>query len=322
LRIAAETYPLEAPLHGWRALMSRHAAEYASPPDIAGHVEVCRRSADRALELDPDCEPARVALISILPLFRNWREAHEGLSGYLSSHPDAAIAMHDLAMVEMATGFPGRAKEICDQLRRRHPLTATLAYKAIYQNWSVGHPDLERIAEHAIALWPTHPAVWTARFWTLALEGRLSAAAAMLDQPSTAALWPPALTSFLRSTLMAKSSDHQNAREGAVAAALHFGLKGPVEANTALFALSLFGASEEALELCEAYYLGTGPAVPYGPQDSAAAINDQFRRVTQILFTPAGAPFRKHPRFAMLADRIGLSAYWNWIGRTPDYQVS
>jgi hypothetical protein len=48
-------------------------------------------------------------------------------------------------------------------------------------------------------------------------------------------------------------------------------------------------------------------------------VNDQYRRVTQILFTPVGAAFRTHPRFTDLAERMGLVAYWEWLGRSPDF---
>jgi hypothetical protein len=167
-------------------------------------------------------------------------------------------------MVEMATGFPGCAKAICDELRQRHPLTATLAYKSIYQHWSVGDPDVDRVADQAIALWPTHPAVWTACFWTRAHGGRLEAAAGMLDQPSTVSLWPAPLLAFLRLVLATRGSGQGSMRNDAIAASLELGRRGPVEANSALFALSLLGAVEEALDLCHAYYLGTAERSPIG----------------------------------------------------------
>ena len=36
------------------------------------------------------------------------------------------------------------------------------------------------------------------------------------------------------------------------------------------------------------------------------SVNDQHRRVTQVLFTPAGAGMRSDPRFMEFCERIGL----------------
>ena len=49
------------------------------------------------------------------------------------------------------------------------------------------------------------------------------------------------------------------------------------------------------------------------------SINDQHRRVTQILFTPAFADARADSGFDRLCDRIGLSEYWDATGAPPDF---
>jgi len=41
--------------------------------------------------------------------------------------------------------------------------------------------------------------------------------------------------------------------------------------------------------------------------------------LTQVLFTPVFAAMREDPRFQELCSSIGLTAFWDQSGITPDY---
>jgi len=48
------------------------------------------------------------------------------------------------------------------------------------------------------------------------------------------------------------------------------------------------------------------------------SLNEQHRRLTQVLFMPVFARMRADSRFVKLCSHIGLTDYWNESGLTPD----
>jgi hypothetical protein len=106
----------------------------------------------------------------------------------------------------------------------------------------------------------------------------------------------------------------------AAATARDAAASGPARAIAALFALGLLDRVDDSFAVAGAYYLrqGAGP-VPLHSTKGELATNDLHRRVTQILFTPACAEMRQHPRFARLCDRSGLTSYWEQTGLAPDF---
>jgi hypothetical protein len=319
LRRAAASEPRNARVWGMLALLCRHAAEYAEPPAASPFLAECEQSADRALSLAPGQEEARAALATVAPLFGRWLEAREQLTAILDGGA-SFVAAHELAIVEMATGRARAAKSIVDGLLQRDPLAACLHYKSIYQTWSVGDlTAMDHVADRASQLWPLHPAVWTARFWTLAFTGRVHAALRMLNEGTRPHLPPPAL-GLLRTLARAGAEDDPAGRDAAVEACRRAARTGPTLAVTSLFGLGLLGRVDQQLEVAKAYFLREGPApVPVSHARDEPSINDQHRRVTQILFTPACAGLRAHPEFSALCDRVGLAAYWRAARLTPDF---
>jgi DNA-binding winged helix-turn-helix (wHTH) protein len=318
---ATAEHPDSADAWGMLALLCRQAAEYAAPSDVAAFVGECETAARRALALNDKQGEALVALASVAPLYGRWRAARGALTGILEHIPDHMIALHDLAIVEMATGRVRAAKAIMDGLRARDPLAACLCYKSIYQHWSVNDlVGLDDIGDRAMQLWPNHPAVWMARFWTYAHTARGYAALSMLDDALTKPNLPEPVIRLLRgivsASLEANDSRKEQAADACRAAAAH----GPAQAILALQGLGLLGRVDDLFDVASAYYLrlGSGP-VPLRRTSGEASVNDQHRRVTQMLFTPALRLMRADPRFMAMCDRMGLAAYWEAEGLNPDF---
>lgn len=305
---------------GCAALLHRHAAEYTRPEDASEHVRLCEVNARGALERDPAQVEASTALVSIAPLYGRWLDSSIRLQELCASAPGHPVPENDLSVVEMATGQIAAAKRRRDRLIAADPLAAQFCYKSVYQHWSAGdHVGMDHAADRAMQLWPLHPAVWTVRFWTLAYTGRLPAAEAMLAGPCPSGI-PPFMQGFMRRVVTAAMSNESSEREQAITTASTLASEGPAQAVAALFALGLFDRANEAFAIARRYYLqdGQGP-VPLQPQSGHPRLNEQHRRVTQVLFTPVFAALRDDSRFSDLCHSIGLTSFWEQSGVTPDY---
>jgi Flp pilus assembly protein TadD len=325
LEALAAEHPADPRLWGRLALLLRKAAEYAGEAECSGYVARCERACRRAFDLDPGHDEARVALAGLGPLFGNWSDARGQLLQVLSDHPDHVPARHDLAMLEMATGRPSVASPMMAQLMAEDAFAPTFQYKRMYQAWSVGDvAAADRVAARALQLWPRHPAIWSARFWILTFTGRADQAMRLASDDACPP-FPAPMTAFLAETArlrLAKDGgqapteelSHHLSRSVALAA------QGPAQAVSALMGLGALSAVDEAFDVARAYFLleGSNPS-PLRRTPSDPSITDQHRRVTQPLFTPAGAEMREDARFLPLCEGMGLVAYWNRAGVTPDF---
>jgi len=321
LRRACALQPDNAQAHGLLALLCRLAAEYAEPGTASIYVAECEASARRALTLDSRQPDALTALASVEPLMGRWLDARARLMAIREVHGKHPAATHDLAIVEMATGRVRAAKELMDGLLAADPLAPCYCYKSIYQHRSIGDlAGLDRVADRAIQLWPTHPAVWTARFWTLAYTQRAKAAMNMLADAAVRPDLPPPALGFMRQALLAAVGEAAE-RTAALAASITIAGAGPAQAIASLFSAGLLQSREAIFEIAEAYYFRTGKVpVPMRHTAHELSVNDQHRRVTQILFTPVFEGMRDDPRFLSLCHRAGLSSYWDATGLRPDFQ--
>lgn len=310
-----------SPAWGMLALLCRYAAEYAESADVSEFVTECKTSARTALTLDPRQPYALVALATVAPIFGRWLDARSSLMRVIEASPEEFVAQHEFVICDMATGLVRSAVSRTDRLIAADPLAACMIYKGIYQRWSAGNfLGMEQLAESAIHLWPTHAAIWTARLWTLAFTGRLEAAFSMLEDEAVQPDIPLPTLRLLRNVVAAASHGSIDEIDRAAEAAREAAASGPARAISALFALGLPHRVDDAFAVAEAYYLreGAGP-VPVGRTRGEPSINDQHRRVTQILFTPACEEMRHDRRFLYLCERAGLVDYWNRTGLQPDF---
>lgn len=321
LRQVTSEYPDSDGAWGMLALLCRQAAEYAEPSEVGAYVAECQAAARRSLALNSGQGEATVALASVTPLYGRWIQARAELMHVLDCIPGHIVALHDLAMLEMATGRVRAAKAITDDLIKRDPLAACLQYKSIYQHWSLNDlTRLDQVADSAIQLWPSHPAVWNARFWTLAYTGRGYASMAMLEEP-TRPHFPEPARGLLRMSVRASLGENSPLVDEAARACSGAAMRGPAQAVAAMFGLGLLGRADALFDVATAYYLRAGKRpVPMRRTSGEPSINDQHRRVTQALFTPACADIRaERSRFIELCERMGLADYWASTGLTPDF---
>jgi hypothetical protein len=320
LRRACAIAPDNAKAWGMLALLYRHAAEYGDLESVSESLSGCEAAARRAIALESGQPEGLTALVSVVPLFGRWSEARNSLLAIVAANPRSAIPANDLANLEMATGRICEGKRIRDGLIAADPLAAGLCYKSVYQHWAVG--DLSRmdhVADRAMQLWPSHPAVWMVRLWTLAYTDRVPAALSMLEDKAAGPNVPAPALAFLRRVLTAVHSGEAATVQSAVEMSVVMARTGPANAIASLFALGLLNASNEAFQVAEAYYLRCGSSpVPIRHTEVELSLNEQHRRLTQVLFMPVFARMRADSRFVKLCSHIGLTDYWNESGLTPD----
>lgn len=311
---------------GILALLLRKAAEYSDAADCASYVSRCEKAARRALSIQPQEPNALVALAGVIPLIGNWTDVRMQLSTVLEVDPSHAPARHDFAVLEMATGRPSAAVPLIEQLLAQDGLAASFHYKRMYHLWTLG--DLkaaEQAAIRALQLWPHHPAIWSARFWTLVFTGRAEQAVSFGSDANSRPVMPPAVAEFLTSIARAvcdQQAGHLSpeAWEGQVQRSMEAASWGPAGAVSALLGLCALEAIDAAFVVARAYYVGSArTAVPLRWNPTDHSITDQHRRVTQPLFIPAATALRADPRFMSLCEDIGLVAYWQRFQITPDF---
>lgn len=322
LRGAATAAPSRADVQGMLALVLRNGAEYADLDLCPELVRECEGAAAHALAIDAAQPHARAALIGLPPLFGDWIARRPKLLAALEESPDDIVAAHDLCMLEMATGRPGAAAAISSRLIAIEPLAATLHYKQVYQLWSTDQMTaMDRVGDRGMTLWPRHPAIWFARLWSLAFTGRVRQAIQQLADTRARPDVPPPALATLDLTLSSLADPHDRALHAqAVERNLRSAEQGPAQGLAAVMHLAGLDEADAALRVAEGYLLRRGP-VSVGVHKTASdpSITDQHRRVTQMLFLPVTADLRAHPRFLPLCEEMGMAAYWEAAGVTPDF---
>ena len=318
-RRAVAIEPRNARAWGLLAVALRNVAEEASPDRTSTAVRECQAAAQRALALDAREGNALAALATLHPYFGEWAAAEDRLRSVLSVDPNNPTALSHLTTLLQSVGRGRESWELNERLLELEPLSPVHQFRRALKFWIYGRiPQADRTIDHALQLWPRHPAVWNARLYIFAFTGREDAAVALIDDVATRPkTFAPASERTWRISLAAirtrAVADLAAAREANLKAA-----KGPF-AVASLMILSHLRELDAAFAIANGFLLRKGPLVgSLWPDPAYMRINDQQWRRTMNLFTPATAPMRADPRFRQLCEGIGLTAYWKQRGIGPD----
>lgn len=153
-----------------------------------------------------------------------------------------------------------------------------------------------------------------------AFTGRPGAAKNLLDEiwmrPSN---YTPASGELWRVSLQALGSPSPANVAAAVTASIASAPRSSGFAVRAVMLLSQLGELDGAFAVAEGFLLRRGPLIgSLRTAKEEMPVNDNDRRRTMNLFTPATAALRSDPRFEGLCGGIGMSAYWRKRGIWPD----
>ncbi|NIJ65274.1 DNA-binding winged helix-turn-helix (wHTH) protein [Sphingomonas leidyi] len=312
---------------GWGLLALSYSAAAVGWPqrfeaDMRTRAAEARR---RALALDPRNAYALAAEGLGKPVLGNWLAAERGLRTSLAQHPGNEMLTSALAGMMLGVGRCAEAANLLDGIWRRMPPNPGLAYTHIQTLWATGRLDeADKAMDDAVALFPTHFAVWFTRFYVLMYTGRAREAIALGENRETRPTGIPDWN-FAQVLTVARAMLSRAPRDidAAVAAALEGAHRGAGFAENGMQFLSALGRPDEAFAVADAYFFARGfdPGELRFSTEQGTYTRRSARR-THMLFLPSTTAMRADPRFLRLAEEIGLVRYWKDAGVRPDYQAT
>nr|WP_314446163.1 winged helix-turn-helix domain-containing protein [uncultured Sphingomonas sp.] len=305
---------------GLLALARRAAAEYAPPDQVADLLAAAELAARQALTVDSRQSDALTALATLSPSFGRWIEAERSIRQVLAVDGRNPFAVGALATLLMSTGQVRACLERLQWLHRTTPLSANVQFRRVYTLWSAGRtPEMDRVADLALQMWPSHSGVWFARMWTFAFTGRAANALAMAEDPAGRPPMPAPALALLEASLTALRSGAPEDVQRAVAGNLAAASRGPSQSIAAIMVLSALGSAPAALDVATSFLARRGTLVIRGRHSPAqASLPDQHHRMAMMLWVPASANMREQPGFRALCESIGLLHYWQSTNTRPD----
>ncbi|WP_265571166.1 winged helix-turn-helix domain-containing protein [Sphingomicrobium nitratireducens] len=303
---------------GLLAMAYRMQVENGGPDKVTLALEAAQRAARRALQLDDKEGNARVALATLRPEYGDWLSQEKALLRVLDDHPDNFFAHNSLALLFQSVGRVSDGFEHNEIALSLDPLSVTPHYRGALKHWILGdNGKAEQVMTRSLSLWPNHPIFWHSRLIILAFSGRAREALDFLHTYPVPANVKnkPHWELLLLALIDGGQASSERARD-AILSQVGFGMS---YASFSVMGLSSLGYLDDALDVCNAYYLGRGPyAGKVQTKTRAETINDMGWRRTMMLFTPGCVALRGDPRFMTLMAGMGLVDYWKKTGTRPD----
>lgn len=322
LREAVKIEPDNAAAWGMLALALRNVAENGGPAETEAAVRECQLVARRALALDPREGNALAALATLRPFFGDWLAAEDRLTSVLAVAPGNTAAIGELTMLLQSVGRCRDSWRWNERAAALDPFSPVHQYRRALKHWIFARIEqADLVIDRALQLWPRHPGVWNSRLTIFAFTGRARAALAMIeDQAARPPTFAAESLDYWRTSLRALDTGNRLDVAAATEANKEAAPRSPGFANNAIMVLSMLGETDSAFAVAEGYLLRRGPlAGTLWTGSGQMPVNDQRRRRTMMLFTPAAAAMRADPRFPLLCRAIGLDDYWRRRNVIPDH---
>jgi DNA-binding winged helix-turn-helix (wHTH) protein len=308
---------------GWAALAEaqRMAMMYLPAPMQEPARADARRSAERALALDPALGDAFGTKANLIPRFNRWRDVEALFLQGLAVSSDSTGLLHLHAQFLLAVGYTARGADALLGLRERDPLSARVAVELATALF-----DLGRIAEalamisQAHALWPGIMLVWSecVRLHVVADEYRR--AQALLDAPPSVVAPDDPNLARRRLHLIARRDRRPADMAAATKNFLDFARIGIAPATVAIHALTTLDQPDAALGVAEEIFQDNPPQAQAPGINMMANFTLGGQPDSVVLFRRDTANLRGDRRFAKILERIGLETYWRQAGVLPDFR--
>lgn len=313
---AATIDPGNAEAWGLLAYALANAPPNGTPRSRGEAAQAAERAARTALQIDSGEPNAQLAMAIVQPL--DWYSREDRLRQILASDPDNSLVMRHLGQLLHGVGRCREALAVAERAIAIEPLAIDHQVRRALRLWVLGRvADADQVIDRAIELWPSNPLARLARIMIYAFTGRPRAALAVLDDREThRTLLSPAAASIWRKSLVAMDARTPAATEAARAAIVEGSKASASVAAWGIPALSAIGEIDAAFAVADGLLLGRGSVIV--PQVDSINPRVSRWRNTYGLFTPPTRTMRLDPRFAVLADGLGLTEYWRRRGVGPD----
>ena len=278
-------------------------------------------AARRAQSIDPDNPMAQSGEALARPITGNWSVVGRSLERSAIRRPQTYEVAFSLGKFLAGVGRNREALHYETLLSPSQPIPSNYYNRALLL-WSVGQDeDLDNLFSEAARIFPTHYAIWFARFYVWMLSGRpeeaLALAADTTDRPTN--IDPAEVESVMRVARAIQSRAPQEVelvtREWMTKA--H---EGAGYAENAVQFMAAMSKIDEAFAVLRAYFFSEGfDCGEIRFTSSQGTYTPRNDRLTAWLFNPAMARLRRDPRFPTIVNRLGLTRYWDASGVRPDY---
>ncbi|HEY0436106.1 MAG TPA: hypothetical protein VGC92_05670, partial [Phenylobacterium sp.] len=279
-----------------------------------------QRSAERALDLDPDLGQAYGTLASLQPRFGRWREVERLFDCGLAMTPESPELRHLHAQFLMSVGRMEEGLRSLLVVRRINPLSALVAVEVASALMDCGR-DAEALesADRAYALWPNIMLVWSERIRLHLVAGNYGIVEAMLKAPPPNVAADDPNLARRRLHLLAVRDRRPEDVAAATANFQAFAKLGGAPSVVAIHALTTLGQDGEALAVADDTFRLFSPAANPGVNmmGTYALAGEPD---SAVLFRRDTASIRGTSQFNAITDRIGLEDYWRGSGVQPTFR--
>lgn len=309
--------------NGWGYLSMAYAwtAHYRQSAEAAMLRGRARSAAQEALALDRENSLAEVGSATARPFLGNWLPIERTLRSAVAKQPKNDDLSFTLALFLGATGRQREALEHMNVVLPSGPTPAVYFYQAQLL-WSAGRvEDLDNLLAEARRLYPTHFALWFARFYSFIFSGRAQEAIAMAADTAArpSGIDEKEIEAVSRVARVMENPTASGTKK-ITAEWMDRAHRGAGYAENAAQFMTALGRIDEAFAVLRAYYFSQGfDCGEVRFSENQGTYTPRNDRLTSFLFNPALAPLRADPRFGELMGRLGFTAYWRFSGRPPDY---
>jgi tetratricopeptide (TPR) repeat protein len=258
-----------------------------------------------------------------LPPRDGWSGVERALRRAVSQHEDNPQLLYALASLFCSVGRDVEALGLVQRIARIAAPQPQIYFCHIRLLWAVNRLDeADRVLAEAASLYPTHFAIWFARFYLLMYSGRAGAAISLAQDRDRLPSGIPQnnVDSALRAA-QAIQSQAPDAIAAVLAENRALAHQGAGYAENGIAFACAVGRIDDAFALAEAYYFGRGFVVPdVRWSRTQGTYTPQRERLTAFLFVPPVSSMHTDPRFEGLMTELGLNRYWQQTGISPDYR--
>lgn len=302
---------------GWAVLASVRALLLPRDRDLIGDPlhEAALAAANRALQLDPDCAQAFLALSLLKPAFSAHGEKLALVNEALKRTPnDSALHVARAAWLYSVGRLKdaARALEVASLLDPLGP--AVEGFRASLHSARGEIDTALAIIGGAWTRWPDSPFIWHLMWSTLCVAGRLDEAEAMAAAAPRRGVTQRDVDVLLNYIKLLRLPAGQRKRSCNEVLARLSADDGPLPLSTCLF-LAAHGCLDGAFDMIEAA-VTRGRQIKADNHDAFGTARSQA--AVQLFVRVSGEPIWRHKRFPRLCAHLGLAQYWLETKKWPD----